>query len=242
MFPLYDQNPHRTRPVVTWLLLAVNVLVFLWQWQRTAGFTDEEAIIRLFLTYGATPGLILDALPGLEFDILQTVFTSMFLHGDILHIFSNMLFLFIFGDNVEDRFGHVRYFFTYFVFGVLATAAHIYTSVLADGIGTCTGQVAFQTSVCTPAIGASGAISGVLGAYLVLFPGARIVSVIFLGFFIRLARVPALLFLGFWFAFQLFQGALGLGGNVAIWAHIGGFVVGVLLGGIARALRRPQLR
>ncbi len=139
----------------------------------------------------------------------------MFLHADILHIGGNMLFLYIFGDNVEDAFGHVRYLIFYLVCGLVADSAHILSL-----------STPFELAI--PTLGASGAISGVLGAYIVMYPKARVLTLLLIRF-IYFVRIPAAVFLGFWFLLQLLYTALGIGGGVAYWAHIGGFVAGVML-------------
>lgn len=225
---------------MTWFLIFLNGLVFVWEFSRTAGFSDDLATARMMLQYGATPGFVLEGLRTLDSEVLSTLLTSMFLHGGFTHIFFNMLFLFVFGDNIEDRFGHLRYLIGYLAFGIFASWAHIYTSVVTEGIDVCTQRLIFQTQTCTPAVGASGAISGVLGAYLLMFPSARIVTIVMWGYFIRLTRIPAILFLGFWFLLQLVQGLYGLGGNVAIFAHIGGFVAGAFVGALARAVMKTS--
>jgi len=154
----------------------------------------------------------------------------MFLHADILHLGGNMLFLYIFGDNVEDVFGHGRYLAFYFLSGLAASAAFIWTQL-------------FWGDVSTIAIGASGAIAGVLGAYIILYPGARILTLVFIGF-IYIVPVPALFFLGFWFVYQLLYGMLTLGieavAGIAYWAHIGGFVAGIFFGLVWRGRKRSR--
>lgn len=214
MFPLYDQNPTRTRPYVTWSLIVINVAVFLWQLSR--GLAME-----IVLEYGEIPALILRG------ERLHTMFTSMFLHGDFFHIAGNMLYLYIFGDNVEDRFGHVGFLILYILFGLAGGIIHSALMVLYG-----------ELNALIPAIGASGAISGVLGAYILFFPRAKIVSVILAFYFIRIARVPALLFIGFWFVLQFLYGVGGGLGGVAYWAHIGGFAAGFLAAGLHRSIGR----
>jgi len=156
---------------------------------------------------------------------LHTLFTSMFLHGDLLHLASNMLYLYIFGDNIEDAFGHAKYLGFYILSGLAASLLHLLT-VTEPGI---------------PAIGASGAISGVLGAYLILYPRARIVTLVFY-VLITFVRIPAVFFLGFWFILQLFSGTVtltyGVPSGVAYWAHVGGFVAGLSLALLFRAMRK----
>ncbi len=194
MFPVQDIVRRRTFPYVNLALIGVNVAVFIFS------LTNFEYII---YTYGFTPA---------DWSII-TVFTSMFLHGGFDHIFGNMWYLWIFGDNVEDRFGHAKYLAIYLAFGVVAVAMQYVTDPASQ----------------IPMIGASGAISGVMGAYLVFFPRAK-VNVI-AGYF--LTTVPAVLMIGFWFVLQLFLGVQsftgGVGSGVAYWAHIGGFLAGMTL-------------
>lgn len=211
MIPLRDENPSRTTPYLTRILIAVNVIIYFLAWiSGSANVTSK---------YGMTPALVLQ---GKQ---LYTVFTSMFIHGGIVHLAGNMLYLYIFGDNVEDNFGHMHFLFFYILCGLIADATHIFTT----------------TDLMVSTIGASGAISGVLGAYLALYPRARVLSLVFAGW-IFVARIPAILFLGFWFILQLFSGTLTLASEVssgvAYWAHIGGFIAGLILVPIFRRRRR----
>ncbi len=199
---------------MTWSLIVINVAVFLWQLSR--GLAME-----IVLEYGEIPALILRG------ERLHTMFTSMFLHGDFFHIAGNMLYLYIFGDNVEDRFGHVGFLILYIIFGLAGGIIHSALMVLYG-----------ELNALIPAIGASGAISGVLGAYILLFPRAKIVSVILAFYLIRIAKVPALLFIGFWFVLQFLYGVGGGLGGVAYWAHIGGFATGFLAAGLYRSIGR----
>jgi membrane associated rhomboid family serine protease len=204
MFPLSDVIPSRTTPYITIGLIAANTLAFFYELQLS---TPE---LRLFTqTFGVTPAYF--AWP--------TVFTSMFLHGGWLHFLGNMLYLWIFGDNVEDRFGHVLFLMFYLLSGVVAAL----------------GQVMFNPFSGAPMIGASGAIAGVMGAYFVLYPRSRILTAIFVVVFLDLVEVPAIFFLGIWFVMQLLSGVGSIGahaaqGGVAFWAHIGGFTTGILAG------------
>jgi membrane associated rhomboid family serine protease len=211
MLPLKDLNPTHSRPYVTWVLIILNTLVFLFQWTLdSAGELDA-----FFLSYALIPAsLTANPLSG----ELLTIFTSMFMHGGLAHLLGNMLYLWIFGDNIEDRMGHGRYLLFYLGGGVAAAAA----------------QIAIDPHSPVPMVGASGAIAAVLGGYLLEFPHARIRSIIFLGYFIRFVHVPAIIVLGFWFVLQFFNGFLALSataaeGGVAYFAHIGGFVAGVVL-------------
>jgi membrane associated rhomboid family serine protease len=159
-------------------------------------------------------------------DQLYTLFTSMFMHADIIHLGGNMLFLYVFGDNVEDTFGHVRYLFFYLVAGIAASLLHISASLYFGGSD-------------IPTIGASGAIAGVLGAYFVLYPRSKILTLVFL-FWITIVAIPAVVFLGLWFVFQFLYGSLGAGGGVAYWAHVGGFMTGIVFGMVLRGRRRKR--
>jgi len=161
---------------------------------------------------------------------LFTLFTSMFLHADLFHLGGNMLFLYVFGDNVEDTFRHARYAVFYVAAGVFASLVHIGSLLYFNDLG----------GLSTPTIGASGAISAVLGAYLVLYPRARVLTLVFIGW-IFIVPIPAVVFLGLWFVYQFLYGTLApLAGGVAYWAHIGGFVTGLFFGAIWRGRRRKR--
>jgi len=214
MIPLKDDNPSRLTPIVNYALIAACVLVFLWQ--MTLGPQGGQVAV---YALGVIPAVLLgDA--ELPSDIAMvgpwaTVITSMFLHGGILHLLGNMLYLWIFGDNVEDSMGHVRFI----VFYVLCGIAAVFAQALPD------------PSSEVPMIGASGAISGVLGAYLLLFPHARILVLIPLGFIMHSTRLPAMWVLLLWFGLQFLSSAMQQagGGGVAFRAHIGGFIAGLVL-------------
>ncbi len=226
MIPLKDMTPRRSVPFITLLLIAINVLVFVHQISLPPGAAD--AFIK---TYGLIPAKISLTLAGRHYTMEQALlplFTCMFLHGGILHILGNMWFLWIFGGNVEDRFGP----FAYLVF------------YLVCGIGSGISQVLFSWGSHIPSIGASGAISGVLGAYIVFFPRSRILTLVPLFIIFFLWRIPAIIFIGLWFAMQFLSGVVSLGqaslGGVAWWAHVGGFLLGMLIAGIAgRSNHRP---
>jgi len=209
MIPIRDEIPTRQVPVVNYLLIAVNVLVFVVMW--LSGSSQESLVYQ----FAMIPSNLTD---GVELESVVDIFTSMFMHAGLAHIVGNMLYLWIFGDNVEDRLGHVGYLAFYLGGGVVASLTHYLTNPASQ----------------VPSVGASGAIAAVLGAYLVLFPQSRIVTFIPLGFFARLTVVPAIVVLGFWFVLQLFSGVLSVGGpdvgGVAFWAHIGGFVAGMVIG------------
>lgn len=213
MIPLHDDNPTRLTPIFTVTLIALCILVFLWQMSPGASF---QARVYLF---GLTPGLLFDYAqlpPGAAVvPAWATLFTSMFLHGGFMHLAGNMLYLWIFGNNIEDVMGHGRFVVFYLLCGLAAAMAQ----ALPDPEST------------IPMIGASGAISGVLGAYLLLFPHARVLVLIPLGFYLTTVRLPAGIVLALWFGFQLLNSALSAGqeGGVAFGAHIGGFIAGMVL-------------
>ena len=208
MIPLYDTARTRGVPIMTWLLIAANVAVFVFEIRMSAG--PLERFVR---TWGLVPAQLLSQ-PGTEW---VKILTSMFLHGGWIHILSNMWILLIFGDNVEERMGGVGYLIFYLLSGVAAGLLQSFA----------------MRSSAEPMIGASGAIAGVLGAYLILFPHARVASLVPILFIFTVINVPATLFLLFWFVSQLFSGWLVLGGasgsGVAWWAHVGGFVFGMLV-------------
>jgi len=211
MIPLRDVIPTRTWPVVTVGLIIVNVLVFLHE--QTLGRHELDGFVR---TWGVVPASF----------TWDRVVTSMFLHGGWAHIGGNMLYLWIFGDNVEDRLGHVRYLVFYLLCGAAAAGAQTYVN----------------PESLIPMIGASGAISGVLGAYIVLFPHSRVLTIVPIVFFIQLLEVPAIVLLGLWFLMQLLSGVGTLGaradvGGVAFWAHVAGFVAGL---GLVYVFRQPE--
>jgi membrane associated rhomboid family serine protease len=213
MIPLRDVIPTRTTPVVTTSLIAINVLVFLYQW--SLGSDDGTQFI---FSWGLVPAYF----------SWVAVLTSMFLHGGFLHVGGNMLYLWIFGDNVEDRLGHGRFVAFYLLCGVAAAVA----------------QTLISPSSQVPMVGASGAIAGVMGAYFVMYPHSRIVTLIPF-FFLQVVEVPAIFFLGIWFLMQFVSGVGSIvsavggapGGGIAFWAHIAGFVAGI--SGVI-VFRRPE--
>lgn len=214
MIPLRDMNPTRRLPVITYALIALNVLVFLWEQTFT-----EQGLMDLFLRISVVPANVSSNPFSLE-TLLDAV-RSMFFHGGWAHLLGNMLYLYLFGDNVEDRFGWILYLMIYFFSGFAAVIA----------------QVAIDPNSTIPLVGASGAIAGILGSYLVLFPGVRVHGIIPIGYYVRRMEWPAWAVLGLWFVLQLFNGALSVGvptaatsqGGVAFFAHIGGFVFGAAL-------------
>lgn len=224
MIPLKDMSPRRSVPLITILLIIANVLVFLYQIGLPPGAAD--AFIN---TYGLVPARIQLALMGdprvTMGDALVPLFTCMFLHGGWLHILGNMWFLWIFGGNAEDRLGRLTFLLFYLVCGI------------ASGIT----QAVFSWGSHVPSVGASGAISGILGAYIVFFPYAKILTLVPLFIFFFTARIPAAIFIGLWFVVQFLSGVGTLGaagaaasGGVAWWAHIGGFIVGAVLASMVK--------
>ena len=231
MIPLRDANPTRRTPVVTLALIALCTAVFGYELLVVAQ-GGEQALNGLFETRGTVPAELVAAISSrnLVSEPVLDVFTSMFLHAGWLHLLGNMLFLWIFGVRLEDRVGRARFLLIYLAGGVAAVAA----------------QTLSDPASAEPMVGASGAIAAVLGAYLLLFPRARIQSLVFLGFFYQLIAVPAVIVLGFWFLLQVVDGIGSLGattgvtGGVAFFAHIGGFVAGVLLA-LPYRLRAPRV-
>ncbi|MFH1941916.1 MAG: rhomboid family intramembrane serine protease [bacterium] len=230
MIPIKDDNPTYAFPIITILLILGNAAVYAYQW--TLGPESQAFVYRMgtipweithFSEYPSLP-------PHFQSDIpnVLTLFTSMFVHGGVFHLLGNMLYLWIFGDNVEALLGHGRFFLFYVCCGLAATLTH----VMIDPNST------------MPMVGASGAISGVLGAYFMRFPRAKVHVLIFFFFIIRVVRVSALFVLGFWFIMQVFSGfgSLGMqGGGVAWFAHIGGFVVGMVLVFLFEKKERVQI-
>ena len=232
MIPLRDRNPTRRTPVVTVALIGACFAAFALELSVTATGGDP-ALEAFFRTWGAVPADVTAALASGDYlgQAMIGVITSMFLHGSWLHIIGNMLFLWIFGNNVEDRLGSVAFLLFYLVGGIAAALT----------------QVAIAPGSEVPLVGASGAIAAALGTYIVLFPGARILSLVFLGFFYQLLEVPALIVLGYWFVLQLISGFGAFGaetaqGGVAFFAHIGGFVLGVVVGLFLRLARAGTSR
>jgi membrane associated rhomboid family serine protease len=221
VIPISDEIRSRTTPIVTYILIGINVVLFLYEWLLGSDVRG------LLMTLGAVPARVTN--PAQYPFAFVTLFTSIFLHGGWAHLIGNMVYLGIFGDNVEDEMGHLPYLIFYIAGGVLAGIA----------------QVLVAPASTVPAIGASGAIAAVLAVYLVLYPTAPVRVLVPVFFFLRIARLPAVLVLGLWFVIQLFNGALSLGvrtmstGGVAWFAHIGGFVVGLLVGAVVR-IRRPR--
>jgi membrane associated rhomboid family serine protease len=223
MIPLRDNISARRFPIVNIAIIALNVLVFVFE-----DVLSPQQLQHVIELYGLVPAHFWHG--GGELARWLPLFTSVFLHGGWWHLISNMLALYIFGDNVEDRLGHVRYLVFYLFSGLIAGGAHL---------------LAYSGS-SLPTVGASGAIAGVLGGYLVLFPYARVLTLVPIFFFIRIVEIPAIVYLGFWFISQLFNGLFALaaadvfqGGGVAWWAHIGGFIFGLA---VARLICPPPCR
>lgn len=219
MIPIRDQIPTHRIPIVNYTLIVINVIVFILQW--LAGPYQEALVYQFALIPAQFTNQI-------NLAAISDFFTSMFMHAGLLHLGGNMLYLWIFGDNVEDSMGSFKYLLFYLAGGVVASAAHIFTNPGSQ----------------IPTVGASGAIAAVLGAYLVLYPRSRVLTIIPLGFFLRMTTIPASIVLLLWFGLQLLNGVLTLGagdvGGVAFWAHIGGFVIGVILAKLLAGQRKPE--
>ncbi len=211
MIPFKDNNPTERFPLVTIGLILINIIVFLWQ---VFSPFDQRTIM---MNYGAVPANILSLEKIQELRPAMTVFTSMFLHGGILHIAGNMLYLWVFGNNIEDKVGHIKFLFFYLMCGI--TAAYSQAVMSADST--------------IPMAGASGAVAGVLGAYVLLFPRAKVHTLIFLGFYIDIVKLPALIVIGFWAIIQFINGiisrSVAVSGGVAWFAHLGGFLTGLIM-------------
>ncbi len=206
--PLKDENPTSRFPFVTIFFISLNILIFFYQFFSPEGL--QFFVYRMgTIPYEITHFTTISSFPRLAPPL--TLIASMFLHGSFLHLFGNMLYLWIFGNNIEDFLGPLRFIIFYILSGLGASFAHIL----------------FNPNSRIPVIGASGAIAGVLGAYLILYPRARVLTFIFLFFFIRIVPIPAAVILGFWFLAQILN--VGIGGGVAWFAHIGGFLIGILL-------------
>lgn len=237
MLPIRDINRSRTTPHVNRLIIVLNVMIFVVFWLSSIGVLDEKIAI-----YMAGSDKISGAFVMVSNDILHgkrlfTLFTSMFMHANWFHLFGNMLFLFVFGDNVEDAFGHVGYLIFYLICGLAANFAHIFVALYAPQIIKVTGFQFAAASLDEGVVGASGAISGVLGAYFLLYPRAIVLTL----FFYVILPVPAFIFLGVWFLLQWVYAAFDLSGGVAYFAHIGGFIAGMILA-LAFGLKRKRRR
>lgn len=238
MIPFRDENPTLHTPIATYVLIGMNIFV----WVTVQGLGMNPALAESFCYYALVPGDLLGLADTSYFPVAQnlactvgdrpgvsTLFSSMFMHGGWMHIIGNMLFLWVFGDNVEDIMGPVRFILFYLLCGLAAAAAQIVT----------------DPGSLIPMVGASGAIGGVMGAYAILYPKARVHMLIILVVYVTTISVPAIFMLGYWFLIQLISGfgTLGVsGGGVAFWAHIGGFVAGVVLVFVFRQNERLQAR
>ena len=227
MIPIGDSPARRRTPWVMVLLIAANVAVFAYQ------LSLDRAVGAWIQSVGAIPVEILsgrDLPPAAPGPVFITIFTSMFVHGGFLHLGSNLLYLWVFGDNVEDAFGHGRFLVFYLVCGVVATLTHAY----------------MEPDSTIPSVGASGAIAGTLGAYLQMFPKARVRTLLLLGPFVTVTRVSALFIIGMWFLVQLLSGLASLeavtsqSSGIAVWAHVGGFVAGFVLCVVLRPHRLTE--
>jgi membrane associated rhomboid family serine protease len=229
LIPIRDENPTRSFPLVTLSLILTNLAIFFYQ------FTLGSHALELFLAkYALFPSQITTGIAVTPLAIkpfFLSIFTSMFIHGGIIHIAGNMLYLWIFGNNIEDILGHAKFLLFYLTAGVGGAIAHIISSPYSQ----------------IPTIGASGAIAGILGAYLILFPYARVLTIVPIFFFIEIIRVPAVILIGFWFILQLFNGFFSLevaqsAGGIAWFAHIGGFLTGLILIYLIPKRRTPSRR
>ncbi len=215
MIPIRDRNPSSTFPYVTIGIIIVNILIFLYELSLGSGLGE------FIMEFGVVPLKVRYYSQASDLTFINTFFpfiSSMFLHGGFIHLIGNMWFLWIFGDNIEDKLGHFKFIAFYFLCGIIASSVHVF----------------FNSQSNVPCVGASGAIAGVLGAYMITFPRARVVTIVPLFVFIQVMELPAIVVLGFWFVIQFFNGAASItasasGAGVARWAHIGGFAAGVII-------------
>ncbi len=230
MIPIRDRNPSGTFPYVTIGIIIINVLIFLYELSLGSGLGE------FIMKFGVVPLKVSYYSQASDLTFINTFFpfiSSMFLHGGFIHLIGNMWFLWIFGDNIEDKLGHFKFIAFYFLCGIIASSVHVF----------------FNSQSNVPCVGGSGAIAGVLGAYMVTFPRARVVTIVPLFVFIQVMELPAIVVLGFWFVIQFFNGAASItasasGAGVAWWAHIGGFAAGVIILYIIRifSVRKPGRR
>lgn len=222
MIPVKDNQPLKTFPFVTYTVIAINLVIFMYELTlgtELMSFFSQYAVVPAQFFAGEYTDLFGQTHVFTPFELARPIFTSMFLHGGWMHIIVNMLYLWIFGDNIEDRLGHVRFLFFYIACGVLATCSHMI----------------MNSESTVPSLGASGAVAGLLAAYVLLFPRARVLAALPIFFFVQLFEVPAVFFIGIWIMQQFIYGALSFSsgaadaGGVAWWAHIGGFLAGFML-------------
>ncbi len=215
MIPIRDRNPSGTFPYITIGIIVINIFIFLYE------LSLGSDLVVFLHKYGVVPIKVAHYYRSSDLTIIDTFFpflSSIFLHGGYIHLIGNMWFLWIFGDNIEDKLGHVKYICFYILCGTIASSVHVF----------------FNSQSEIPCVGASGAIAAVLGAYMVTFPCARVTTIVPIFFFIQIIELPAVVVIGFWILIQFFSGAVSLsastsGGGVAWWAHVGGFVSGVIL-------------
>ena len=224
MIPLNDENPSDTIPIVNILLIITNISVFIYQNYFVPGGAQPLFFRLGFIPYELSHSV--DINPKNLVPVPLTIFTAMFMHGGWLHLLSNMLYLGIFGDNIEDILGHVKYFIFYIVCGIAATLVH--------------GFINIDSQI--PTLGASGAIAGILGAYMLLYPRARIKTLLIIFIFIKIVYIPAIIILGYWIVIQVISGfaeyGLRTGSGIAWFAHIGGFIAGMALIAITKKRKR----
>ena len=223
MIPIKDENPKKNVPFINFIFIIANIVVYVYQ------PASEQMIRSFYNTYGLIPNNFMQALQGdwqQSLSILQPLFTSLFVHGGFMHLAGNMLFLWVFGDNIEYAVGHINYIFFYIFCGIAATLT----------------QVFIEPNSIIPIVGASGAISGVMGAYVLKYPKNQVTTIFIIFIFIKIIKMPAIYLLGFWFLFQVLQGYFSLGqetlGGVAWFAHIGGFLSGIIFVNIFK--KRPN--
>ena len=223
MIPIKDENPKKNVPFINFIFIIANIVVYIYQ------PASEQMIRSFYNTYGLIPNNFMQALQGdwqQSLSILQPLFTSLFVHGGFMHLAGNMLFLWVFGDNIEYAVGHINYIFFYIFCGIAATLT----------------QVFIEPNSIIPIVGASGAISGVMGAYVLKYPKNQVTTIFIIFIFIKIIKMPAIYLLGFWFLFQVLQGYFSLGqetlGGVAWFAHIGGFLSGIIFVNIFK--KRPN--
>ncbi|MEM3576888.1 MAG: rhomboid family intramembrane serine protease [Candidatus Bathyarchaeia archaeon] len=234
MFPIRDVNRSKTTPHVNRLLIILNIAIFVVFWLSSIGVLDEKIAVYMAGTESQSGAFVMVPNEILHGERLYTLFTSMFMHASWFHLFGNMLFLFVFGDNVEDVFGHAGYLIFYLICGLAADFTHILVTLYAPLLYQLVG-LPITSSLADGVVGASGAISGVLGAYFILYPKAIILTL----FIYAILPVPAFIFLGIWFLLQWFYVYFDLSGGVAYFAHIGGFVAGLVLA-LAFGLKRKK--